>query len=180
MFREVEPGRYLKTYPAQSVVLVCSRYGNVYNVAPFAWHMPVSIEPPVVAISIRDSRDTHANIIENGEYVMAFPSTDLVKQIDIAAKPLPRDESEFDLAGLTPLQSKVIKTPGVVECQVNMECRLMWIKNAGDHDIFVGEVVFVNIKDLDPGTVDRTQLDPIYHTAASGAQYSAKGDVLPR
>jgi len=175
----MDPGKYLKAYPAQSVILVATRFGDVFNVAPYAWHMPVSIDPPLVAVGIRKSRDTYSNILDTGEFVVAIPDPDQIKAIRESAKALPRDQSEFETAGLTPLPSEKINTPGVNECQVNLECKLLWEKEAGDHQVVVGEVVGLSIRDdLDPSVLNRTHLDPVYHTAAPGSEYSRKGPVI--
>jgi flavin reductase (DIM6/NTAB) family NADH-FMN oxidoreductase RutF len=179
MTKELKPEKFLRSYPAQSVVLVCTSYGKVNNVAPFAWHMPISIEPPAMVIGVRRSRDTYSNILDNKEFVVAIPGPELVDAIDRSAISFPREKSEFHESGLTPLPGNKIDTPGVKECQVNMECKLMWNKQAGDHDVMAGEIVSVILgDDLDPETVDRSKLEPVYHTAVSGAEYSGKGEPI--
>jgi hypothetical protein len=45
--------------------------------------------------------------------------------------------------------------------------------------VVVGEVVNVTLNDdLDPENLNRTHLDPVYHTASPGAEYSRKGPVI--
>ena len=179
MTRQLDPQDFLKSYPAQSVVLVCSRNGMVYNVAPYAWHMPISMDPPALVIGVRRSRDTYANIMETGEFVVSVPGPELVEDIDICARSIPRDRSEFDIAGLTPSPGKMIDTPGVLECQVNIECRTMWNKEAGDHDVIAGRIVHVSLADhLDPQMINRTHLRAVYHTAAGEVTYSRIGDPI--
>lgn len=179
MAKQMDPKDYLKAYPAQSVILVVSRFGDIFNFAPYAWHMPVSIDPPLVVVGIRKSRDTYANLMDTGEFVIAVPDPDQIHAIRESAKSLPRDQSEFDTAGLTPLKSEKISTPGVKECQVNLECKFLWERSAGDHQVIVGEVLNISLRDdLDPSDLQRTDLDPVYHTASPGAEYSRKGPVI--
>jgi len=78
----------------------------------------------MIALGIVERRDTFQNIKMLSEFVIAYPSLDLVEKIDITAKHYPRDVSEFEKAGLTPVESKVVRPYKVKECQVNLECRL--------------------------------------------------------
>lgn len=57
---ELEVRKYL--IPPTPVVLVSTLYGEVKNVAPFGMFMPVSSNPPMVALGIRQIRDTFKNI----------------------------------------------------------------------------------------------------------------------
>ena len=176
---QVKPSQYMRIIPPPPVVLVCTLYGDVKNVAPYGMNMPISSNPPLYAIGVHDSRDTYDNILDTKEFVVAVPGPELVKEIDITAKGFPREESEFEKAGLTPLESQVVKPYGVAECQANFECTLEWIKQAGDHYIVVGRVVAASIDDEVAGEhLSRLVIDPVYHVGAKLAQYSGKGSLL--
>ena len=87
--------------------------------------------------------------------------------------------SEFERAGLTPVQSAVVGPFGVKECQANLECTLEWIKQAGDHYIVVGRVVAASIDDsIYREDLSRLLINPVYHVAAREGEYAGKGDVL--
>jgi flavin reductase (DIM6/NTAB) family NADH-FMN oxidoreductase RutF len=151
------------------VVLVSTLFGDVKNVAPYAWHMPISIDPPLLGIAMRKSRDTYRNILEQGEFVVAVPGPDLLARMERTADPLPRDRSEFEHAGLTPSPSKKVKPFHVLECPVNMECSFVWEKGSGDHQVVVGKVLHVEMANgpQDGGRV----YDIIYHSMGPGATY---------
>ena len=177
---QVKPSEYMRIIPPPPVVLICTLYGDVKNVAPFGMNMPISSNPPLYAVGVRDTRDTYRNILETKEFVVAVPGPDLVREIDITAKAFPREESEFKKAGLTPLESQVVRPSGVRECQVNFECTLEWIKQAGDHHIVVGRVVAASIDDRIVGEhLSRLLIDPVYHVGATKAEYAGRGSLLP-
>jgi flavin reductase (DIM6/NTAB) family NADH-FMN oxidoreductase RutF len=161
--------------PPTAVVLVSTLYGEVKNVAPFGMFMPVSFDPPLVALGIRKTRDTFKNIQDTGEFVIGIPGPELVEQIEIAGRALPRDVSEFERAGLTPLTSRAVKPCRIRECQAHLECRLVWAKEAGDHHIVVGEVVAASVRDQISQTGSRADLDPVYHV---GVQLYARRGAL--
>ena len=176
---EINIEDFRKILPPPPVILISTLYGDVKNIAPFAWNMTVSMDPPLLAVSIRETRDTYKNILETKEFVVAVPTPDLVKEIDITARSFSRDVSEFEKAGLTPIKSKVVKPFSVKECQANIECILEWIKEAGDHHIVVGRVVCANLDvGIQTKEISRLVIDPVYHVAANDGKYAGKGEII--
>lgn len=173
---ELDAKDYIRVIAPPPVVLVSTLYGDVKNIAPYGMNMPVSHNPPMVALGIVERRDTFHNIEDTGEFVVAYPGPDLVEKIDITAKSYPRDVSEFEQAGLTPVESRIVKPFRVKECQTNLECRLEWYRRAGDHHLVVGRVVAASISDaLYREDLSRAILDPVYHAGSGEAQYARKG-----
>ena len=176
---KVKPEEYMKIIPPPPVVLVSTLHGDVKNLAPFGMNMPISSNPPLYAIGVRATRDTYKNILETKEFVVAVPGPDLIEEINKTAESFPREISEFEKAGLTPLGSEVVKPFGVKECQANFECRLEWIKQAGDHYIIVGRVVAASIDDrIYREALSRLLIAPVYHVGAKEGEYAGKGAVI--
>lgn len=176
---KIKPDKYSKVLPPPPVVLISTLYGDVKNLAPYGMNMPISFDPPLFAFGVRDTRDTFKNILDNGEFVVAVPGPKLIRVIDITAESFPREVSEFEEAGLTPVESEVVRPYSVGECQSNLECRLEWLKQAGDHFIVVGKVVAANIHDsIYKEDLSRILIDPIYHVGSSEAEYAGKGPLL--
>lgn len=176
---ELEPSQYLKATAPMPVILVSTLHGDVKNAAPYAWHMPISMDPPLLGVAIRNIRDTYKNILDTGEFVVCVPGKDLVPRIKESAKAFPRDVSEFDEVGFTPLKSREVKPFGIKECLTNIECRLEWYKEAGDHDVVVGRVVnvIVNEKLAEKG-VDGNFPSAVIHIGGGRNQYATIGDIL--
>jgi len=163
--------------PPMGVVLVSTLNGEVANLAPFGMFMPVSSRPPRIALGISERRDTFRNIVNTGEFVVAVPSPEQVEVIRICAIAYPPDVSEFEEAGVTPEPSKVVKPYRVKECQTNLECKLVWMKEAGDHHVVVGEIVAAAVKEeLSTPDWDRTHLQPVYF--AGGDSYYGRGELI--
>lgn len=174
---ELQPDQYIRIIPPPPVVLVSTLYGEVKNVAPFGMNMPVSFEPPLYAIGVSPKRDTYHNIMDTGEFVVGVPGPELVRQTDAAATSFPRDVSEFVESGLTPVPSKAVRPFRIGECQANLECRLEWVKEAGDHFIIVGRVLVAWVRnDLVTGKPSRRAIDPVYHVQTG--VYARKGEIL--
>ena len=141
--------------------------------------LPVSYTPPMIALGIFEHWDTFKNIQDSGEFVVAYPSPDLIEKIEISAERFPREISEFDKAKLTPVSSKIIQPFKVKECQVNLECQLEWLKPAGDHHVVVGRIVAADIwETLYDNSLARAMIEPVYDTGCEEARYAQKGSLI--
>ena len=104
--------------------------GGVRNLAPFSYFTACSSNPPVVVFCpiMRPTppmaKDTLRNILETREFVVNIVSEEFVQQMNATAAQVGPEVDEFELSGLTPLESDRIKPPRVAESHVHMECRL--------------------------------------------------------
>jgi len=171
VFNKVEKVTYLT--PASTVVLV-STVGKdgVKNVAPFAMFMMASTRPPMVIVAISPKADTHTNIMDTKEFVVAIPTKKIIDQVYDAGEKFPPEIDEFVQVGLTPYDSNKIEASKIQECVVNLECTLAWSQSAGNHTIFCGNVVDA---DIDEGIFTegmssielRKQLSQLYHITSN-------------
>jgi flavin reductase (DIM6/NTAB) family NADH-FMN oxidoreductase RutF len=125
--------------------------GNV-NLAPFSYFNGVSSAPPIISISVGPKRtgrkDTSANIERTGEFVVNVVVPELMPGVIVGATDHPPDASELELAKLTPAPSTKIRTPGVKESPIRMECtRHQVVEVAGGTSLILGRVVHVHVDD---------------------------------
>jgi len=118
---------------------------GIPNVAPYGMVMPVCHKPLMYCLGTAHDRDTYRNILATGEFVLNVPSADLFGEINITATPFPPEISEFEKAGLTPINSIKVKPPRVAECRSHLECKVEWMKDAGDRTLVVGRVVALSL-----------------------------------
>jgi flavin reductase (DIM6/NTAB) family NADH-FMN oxidoreductase RutF len=111
------------------------------NIITLAWAMPTSIDPPLVAISVRPSRHSHALIEETGEFVVNIPTMEIVDATLFCGRKSGKYHDKFKETGLTPLPAKKVKPPIIKECVAHLECKLHSQFTTGDHTIFVGEII---------------------------------------
>lgn len=125
--------------------------GNV-NVAPFSYFNGVSSAPPIVSISVGPKRggtkDTAANIRREGEFVVNVVTPELMPAVIVGATDHPPEVSELDLAKLTSAPSSKVRTPGVKESPIRMECALHQVVDVeGGTSLILGRVVHVHVDD---------------------------------
>lgn len=128
-------------------VLITSRVGEKINVMTAAWQMPVSFKPMLLAVSIGRERFSHKLILESREFVINIPHLEMIKEVLCCGAYSGRDTDKFKVCKLTPLKAQKIGAPLIKECIGNIECRLYSHHEAGDHTLFVGEVVAASVKE---------------------------------
>jgi flavin reductase (DIM6/NTAB) family NADH-FMN oxidoreductase RutF len=156
---------------------------GVLNGAPFSYFNIVSANPPMVSVSIQRSagqqKDTARNILETKEFVIHIVDEDNVKKINETAASLPPDESEIDLAKLSPVPSTEVTVPGVKESKVRMECILEQSLEIGDTtDLIIGRIVQYHI---DEAIYEQGKIDPSGLAAVSrlaGNDYAKIGEIF--
>ena len=137
-----KPGTMLAPLPP---ALITSGTIDKPNVMTAAWTGIICSDPVLTYVSIRPSRYTHALISQNKEFVINLPTWRLAEAVDTVGVKSGRDIDKFALTGLTAEPSSKIKTPQIAECPVSMECRVLEIRQFGTHDMFLAEVIAVNV-----------------------------------
>jgi flavin reductase (DIM6/NTAB) family NADH-FMN oxidoreductase RutF len=132
---------YKLLHPMHTVLVSCVGKTGKPNIITLAWAMPTSINPPLVAISIAPKRHSHTLIEETKEFVVNIPTMKILKETLFCGRRSGRNYDKFKEASLTPLPAKKVKPPIIKECVAHLECKLHSQFEAGDHTIFVGEIV---------------------------------------
>lgn len=128
------------------VVLVSSERKGKPNVMAAAWQIPVSHNPPLVALSISPERYSHNLIMDSGQLVINLPSRDIVRQVYYCGSVSGRDKDKLNETGLTPLAPGKVRPPLVKECIAHLECEVARSLKAGDHTLFIGEVLLAIVE----------------------------------
>ena len=137
----LKPGTMLN--PLSAVMVSCSD-GEVDNVLTIAWTGIINSDPPVTYVSVRKSRFSHQLIEKSGEFVINLVNEELVRSADYCGVRSGRNEDKFEKCNLTKLASDHVKVPMIKESPVNLECKVMEIKEYPTHDMFIAEIVAVH------------------------------------
>ena len=161
---KIEKINYI-TPPSSCVFVSTISKDGMRNVAPFAQFMVASSKPPILALGISPKSDTWQNICDTKEFVVAIPTKEILEKF---VKTADKVDDEFLYAGLTPYESTHITPFKIKECSVNIECKLNWQKESGNHWVVCGDVISADIdQGLEQHAGDdvkmRTSFDAIYH-----------------
>ena len=162
------------------VVLVSCGHGDRANIISIAWTGILCSKPPQVGIGVRPSRHSHGLIREAEEFVINIPGQNLLDEVEYCGFNSGRDVDKFARRALTPEPASAVQTPIIAECLLNIECRLAQTVKLGSHDLFIGQVVAVQLDEKvldDRGRLDNHRLNPILFT---GDEYWGLGGFLGR
>jgi flavin reductase (DIM6/NTAB) family NADH-FMN oxidoreductase RutF len=150
------------------IALVSSVDANgVRNLAPFSYFTACSSNPPVIVFCpvLRPTqpfaKDTLRNVLETKEFVVNIVSEEFADKMNACSATVPPEVDEFELSGLTPLASEVVKPARVAESHVHMECRLMQVihvsEKPGSGTLVLGEVLRFHVQE---GLMQNFHVDP--------------------
>ncbi len=160
------------------------------NLAPFSFFNVFSANPPIAVFSparsgrTGETKNTFDNCKEVGEVVINVVSFNMVEQMSLASSPYPKDVDEFVKAGFTPIDSELIKPARVKESPVQLECKVIEIKelgqNGGAGNLIICEVLKLHISEeiiTENNHIDPYKIDLV--ARMGGNFYSrANGDSL--
>lgn len=131
---------------------------GVVNAAPFSMFNMVGEDPPIVMLSINRLQDAHlkdtaANILARGEFVVHMTDEAMVQQMHGCGESFPPDISELDQVGLTATPSHCVAPPRIVQAPVAFECVLHDKMETPSRIVFIGEIKWLSVRD---GLVDTT------------------------
>ncbi len=155
---------------------------GAFNVAPFSYFNAITNRPPLVGISINlrggQPKDTLRNIQETGDFVVNAVDEPLLERMVKASGDWPREVDEFELTGLTAVESDLVQSPRVGESPASLECRLFRIVELGDAFFTVGQIVRAHVADevMTDGRVDVAKLKPVGRLGGDG--YTIVRDVV--
>ena len=141
--RQFKPGNMLYPVPAV-MVSVADKEGNA-NIITVAWAGTVCTNPPMLTISIRPERYSYHMIRETGEFVVNLTTEELARATDYCGVRSGRDTDKWTDMGLTKEKASKVSVPLILECPVNLECRVVDVKELGSHDMFIAKVMGVTV-----------------------------------
>ena len=110
------------------------------NVITLGWGQigPFYHRHPVFVIAITPLRYSWRFIEDVPEFVIAVPDDSLQEAALLCGTKSGRDMDKFAAANLTPVPSAGVRPPAIVECPLNIECRV-YAKIAPPHQLLTPE-----------------------------------------
>ncbi len=123
------------------VTVVTMKSGERMHGLTVSGFLGVSLEPPLVLISIGQELISDTLLKESAAYAVSFLREDQHELSDRFAGRL-GDVDRFE--GLA-LQSAATGAPILEDCMAWMDCRVVASHQAGDHTLYIGEVVAAGV-----------------------------------
>ncbi|MEG2924080.1 MAG: flavin reductase family protein [Oscillospiraceae bacterium] len=163
--------------PVPPVLVSCGTMEKP-NALTIAWTGIINTIPPKTYISVRPERYSYDLIRESGEFVINLTTAAIIRAVDYCGCKSGRDEDKLAMAKLTVQPSSAIDCPMIAESPVSIECRVCDIIPLGSHDMFLAEIVAVNVATELIGEDGRLRLAKAGLAAYAHGEYFALGKKI--
>ncbi len=143
MNREIwKPGTMLNPVP---VVLVTSKDKEKENVFTVAWTGTICSDPAMTYISVRKERYSYDIIKKSGYFCINLVNEELAYATDYCGVRSGKNENKFKTMNLEKQKAVNFDCPIIKNSPVVLECKVKEIKELGSHDMFIAEIVSVDV-----------------------------------
>ena len=172
-----KPGNMLYPLPAD-MVSVGNKQGET-NIITVAWTGTICTNPAMVYISVRPERHSYQMIKESGEFVINLTTEKLVKATDYCGVKSGRDVDKWKEMNLHQEQADTLEySPLILESPVNIECKVVEIKELGSHHMFIANVTAVHADEAYLNEQNKFELNNTGLLAYSHGEYLGLGKKL--
>ncbi len=138
----LKPGTLLCPVPA--VMVTCGQ-GEEKNILTIGWTGIINTQPPMTYVSVRKSRHSHDIISREKEFVINLTTEQLAFATDYCGVKSGKDVDKFKEMKLTPVDAEIVSCPMIGESPVNLECKVVEVKELPTHDMFIAEIVKIHV-----------------------------------
>ncbi|MBQ9132009.1 MAG: flavin reductase family protein [Clostridia bacterium] len=157
--------------PVPPALVTCSD-GEHDNVLTVAWTGITNTVPPKTYISVRPSRHSYGMIKQSGEFAINLTTRELVRAADWCGVYTGAKVDKFTRCRLTKESANEISCPLIAESPLSLECRVTDVIPLGSHDMFLADIVAV---DVDEELLDS---DGKLHLSRAGLVAYAHGEYF--
>lgn len=138
--------------PVPPALVTCSD-GERDNVLTVAWTGILNSDPPKTYVSVRPSRHSYEIIKKSGTFAINLTTKDLTRAADWCGVHTGAKVDKFERCRLTKEPASEIDCPILADSPVVLECRVCDVIPLGTHDMFMADIVAV---DVDEALLDET------------------------
>lgn len=167
--------------PSPVVLVSCAEkdHPENRNLVTVAWAGTVNSDPPMASISLRKERFSHGLICRSGEFVINLVDEAMCRAVDFCGVRSGKDLDKARETGLTYREAEGMTwAPAVKGAPVSLSCRVRQILELGSHDLFLGDVVAVQIREDLLDDHGGLHLEKARLVAYNHGLYQKLGDVM--
>ena len=160
--------------PVPPALITCSN-GDEDNVFTVAWTGITNTIPPKTYISVRPSRHSYKLIRESGVFAINLTTTELVRAADYCGVHTGAKMDKFERCCLAKEPATQIPCPILSASPLTLECRVTDVISLGSHDMFMADIVAVDVDDALIGEDGKLHLERASLVAYAHGDYFELG-----
>ena len=170
-----KPGAMLSPVPP---VLVSCSDGERDNLITVGWTGIICTEPAKTYISLRPERYSYEIISKSREFIINLPSSHIIRSIDFCGVRSGRRLDKFKECRLTKEKATQVACPAVAESPISIECRVTDIVKLGTHDMFMADIIAVNVDERYIDEKGKLRIEQCSLAAYAHGSYFALGKKI--
>ena len=163
--------------PVPAALITCSD-GEHENVLTVAWTGIINSDPPKTYISVRPSRHSHGLIKKSGEFAINLTTKELVRPTDWCGVFTGSKVDKFERCKLQKAPANEISCPILAASPVALECKVTDVISLGSHDMFLADIVAVDVEEELIGSDGKLHLERAGLIAYAHGDYYELGKRL--
>lgn len=158
--------------------LVTCAHGGTQNIFTVAWTGITNTVPPKTYISVRPSRYSYGLIRESGEFAVNLTAKDLIRAADFCGIHTGAKVNKFERCRLSTEPASQISCPILSASPLTLECRVTDVIPLGSHDMFLADIVAVDVDDSFVDEHGKLHLDRAGLAAFAHGEYYELGKKI--
>lgn len=163
--------------PVPAALVSCGTMENP-NALTVAWTGITCSDPPMTYISVRPERYSYEIIKNSGEFVINLTTGAMARATDFCGVRSGREMDKLAAAGLTAEPANAVSAPVITQSPLSLECRVRQIIPLGSHDMFLAEIVAVDVEEKLLDEAGKLRLEKAGLMAYSHGEYFAMGKKI--
>jgi flavin reductase (DIM6/NTAB) family NADH-FMN oxidoreductase RutF len=139
--------------PQKVVVAFVQIEPGRFNPITLEWFMRTSIEPPMFAVSIGQTRFSYECLQEYRLFNLCFPSPEQAPFVRLSGTVSGRDSDKMDFIKDQWFKGRFAGLPILKGAAANFECEVISQVQSGDHTIYAGKVKYAWLGEARPFTL---------------------------
>lgn len=120
---------------------------GVGNLAPHSFFSVACANPPIVSFTSVGDKDTLANVVATGEFVVNLATRSMMAQVNNSSARFGPEVDEAAALGIALEPSALVAPPRVTDSPASLECRLFSTQKLGDSTLVLGTVLAITVDD---------------------------------
>ncbi|MDD4773753.1 MAG: flavin reductase family protein [Eubacteriales bacterium] len=163
--------------PVPPVLVTCGD-AEKSNVLTVGWTGIINSKPPKTYVSLKPERYSHGIISQTREFVINLTTAPLVRAADFCGIRSGRDIDKFSACSLETEPASGVGCPLLSASPLSIECVVSDILRLGSHDMFIADIVAVDVNEELVDREGRLHLEDCGLAAYAHGDYFALGRKL--
>lgn len=126
--------------PMPKIIVSCRDKNGKDNALVVGYACNCSFAPPMIMIGVVPSRHSYKIIKESGCFVVNIAAAHNKEMYDYLGSVSGKNEDKFAKLNIKTSNGEFVNAPLLIDCPINIECKIVDSVFPGSHEMFIGTV----------------------------------------